>query len=140
MLTKQGGLRPLDFEGACRLKHPDPLPWGTEHFVAPEASEFSKMASRLPEDLYALGAVIYFLFSGRPPDPSDPMPLWILRRNIPSETCSLVMDLLDPSPKRRPSARIAARSLARLCNWASLPHSPASSTRQIGDHRAAHRR
>lgn len=114
MLTGQGELRPLDFEGACPVAQPDPLSWSTEYFGAPEASEFSTIASRLPEDLYGLGAVIYFLFSGRTPDPSNPTPIWKLRRKMPSEICSLVMDLLDTNPKLRPSAQIAARRLARL--------------------------
>ena len=140
MLTRNGELRPLDFEGACPVQRPDPLPWGTEHFVAPEATGFSKMASRLPEDLYALGAVIYFLFSGRTPDPSDPTPVWKLRRNIPSEICPLVMDLIDGNPKRRPSARTAARRLAHLYNRSSSPRSRASSTQQIEGRPATRRK
>ncbi len=36
ILTPQGKLRPIDFEGACPLDNPDPLPWSTPSFAPPE--------------------------------------------------------------------------------------------------------
>jgi hypothetical protein len=118
MITKDRGLRPIDFEGACPIHDPDPFPWGTRSYVAPEWSDTFLGQSRLPEDIYAMGAVIYLLFSGSPPDDSKPVPLRQLRSNVPLEICELVSELLDHDPRRRPLAlavyRRLSASLSRL--------------------------
>ena len=111
VVTAGGRLRPLDFEGACRVERPDPLPWGTPAFAPPEGGEEPGGRSRLPEDLYALGAVVYFLLAGRTPEPSGPVPLGKMRRGVPESALKLVAELLDPDPNRRPSAAEAARRL-----------------------------
>jgi hypothetical protein len=110
-ITKGGGLRPLDFEGACPVESPDPMPWGTPAFTAPEGGEEFRGRSRLPEDLYALGAAVYFLLAGRPPDAESPAPLRKMRRGVPTYALEVVAELLDPDPSRRPRAHVAARRL-----------------------------
>jgi hypothetical protein len=116
IITKRGNLRPVDFEGACPVPRPDSLPWGTKHFIAPEAFASCEASSRLPEDLFALGAAIYFIFSGRTADAAKiTPPLSQVRRNIPQAVSSLVTSLLNFNPKRRPSARLVALRLTRLC-------------------------
>src|SRR5215207_4936124 len=103
IVTKSGELRPLDFEGACPVARPDPQPWGTPAFMPPECEEVFGGRSRLPEDLYSLGAVIYFLLAGRPPDASAP-PLSKVRRNVPAAASEVVAELLSPDPSLRPAA------------------------------------
>jgi hypothetical protein len=112
VVTEGGRLRPLDFEGACRVESPDPLPWGTPAFAPPECGAETRGRSRLPEDLYALGAVVYFLLAGRTPDAADPVPLGRMRRGVPEAARRVLAELLGREPSRRPQAAEAARRLA----------------------------
>jgi Protein kinase domain len=111
VITKRDELRPLDFEGACKADRSDPLPWNTPSYTPPETNRPFKGQSRLPEDLYALGVVIYLLFGGRLPDGADVVPLKKLRRNVPTEVSLIVSDLLSSDPNRRPPAEAVARRL-----------------------------
>lgn len=121
MLTRNGVLRPVDFEGACPADKFDGLPWGTPPFAAPEWTRTSGN-SRSEEDLYALGAVVYFLLSGRTPDAAPAVPLEKLRPGVPPRTSGVVAQLLSEEPRARPSAREAFEILSESL-W---PH---------GDHR-----
>jgi len=114
MMTKDGGLRPIDFEGACPIHDPDPFPWGTRSYVPPEWSDPYTGQSRLPEDLYALGAIIYLLLAGHPPDESDPSPVERLRRDVPVELRKLLAALLELDPGKRPGASTVARRLKTI--------------------------
>lgn len=111
IITRGGRMRPLDFEGACPVGRPDPLPWGTTCYVPPELWDDFRGQSRLPEDLYALGAVVYLLFAGCPPDFPNPVPVERMRKGVPAEARKIVGQLLDPDPGRRPRAREAALRL-----------------------------
>jgi hypothetical protein len=111
VITKSGELRPLDFEGACPVDSPDPLPWGTPAYSPPEGNDMFRGQSRLPEDLYTLGATIYLLLAGRPPDSVSPLPLEKMRRNVPEDARRVVAELLDPDPRRRLDALAAAHRL-----------------------------
>jgi hypothetical protein len=111
VVARGGELRPLDFEGACLVERPDPLPWGTHPYCPPEVYDSFHGQSRLPEDLYALGATVYLLLAGRPPDESAPVPLGKMRRDTPVRAQRVVTRLLDPDPRRRPGASSAAREL-----------------------------
>ena len=110
ILMKSGELRPLDFEGACSIGRPDPLPWGTPAFMAPEGEEVFRGQSRQPEDLYALGAVVYFLLTGLAPEAASP-PLSKVRRNIPAAASRVVEELLSRDPVLRPAAADVVRRL-----------------------------
>lgn len=123
-----GALRPLDFEGACRVESPDPLPWGTPAFAPPEGGEEFRGQSRLPEDLYALGAVVYFLLAGRTPDATARAPLSKMRRGVPADVLQVVDELLDLDPRRRPGALESARRL----EGAAPPPRPLRSIRASG--------
>lgn len=111
IVTSDGELRPLDFEGACRIAEPDPLPWGTSGYAPPEVADSFRGQPRRPEDLYALGAITYLLLAGRPPEETCPVPLERMRRNVPAPVSRLVAELLDADPRRRPRARAAALRL-----------------------------
>ncbi|HEX7176198.1 MAG TPA: protein kinase [Pyrinomonadaceae bacterium] len=113
MVTKKGTLRPLDFEGACPVDEPDPVPWSTPEFAPPESRATGGGRARVCDDLYALGAVIYFLLTGRPPAASS-SPLAKLRRNIPTGVSRLVEALLSADPRRRPCAQMVAERLKAL--------------------------
>ncbi|HYN84135.1 MAG TPA: protein kinase [Pyrinomonadaceae bacterium] len=114
ILTPRGRLRPLDFEGACPVARPDPVPWGTPSYIPPEWGEDFNGQSRLPEDLYALGSIIYLLLVGCPPDAAPALPLERLRRNVPAAARRVVSELLDADPRRRPPARAVARRLTAV--------------------------
>ncbi len=120
IVAKNGILRPLDFEGACPVDQPDPQPWGTPAFTPPEWSEKFHGQSRVPEDLYAIGAVIYLVVAGRLPESSGPLPIEKLRRKVPPEVRRIIFELLSPSPHQRPNAQHVTKELktisARLGN------------------------
>jgi len=121
IITEGGRLRPLDFEGACPVGRPDPLPWGTHPYAPPESFEESGGRSRLPEDLHALGAVVYLLLAGRLPGESAPVPLERMRRNVPARVSEIVARLLDPDPRRRPEASAVARELGAALESLNRP-------------------
>lgn len=111
MVTNNGTLRPIDFEGACLVTQPDPTLWGTPDFVAPEAYDAFHGQCRKPEDLYALGVVIYHLLYGEFPSTSSALRLESSRRNVPNAFRRVVSELLSRNPNRRPSPRKVTRRL-----------------------------
>lgn len=111
IIDGDGELRALDFEGACPVEQPDPLAWGTPCYTPPEVDMVFTGQSRLPEDLYALGAVIYLLLVGRPPDAGFRESLKRLRRNVPHAAREVVTELLGAEPERRPRAHVVAQRL-----------------------------
>jgi hypothetical protein len=129
MVTKGGGLRPLDFEGACPADAPDQMPWGTPCYTPPEWCDEPRGGTRLPEDLYALGAIVYQLLAGAPPNASPLLPVERLRRNVPGIACRLIEELLDDEPSKRPGARSAA---ARFEQALSLMKSRSGGARRLG--------
>jgi len=74
LVTNEGSLRPIDFEGACPIARPDPLPWTTPNFAAPEIfgrDRRKNCGTNGPEDLYALGVCLFMIFEGRLPHGND---------------------------------------------------------------------
>jgi class IV lanthipeptide synthase len=120
LVTEDEGLRAVDFEGACPVGQPDRAAWGTPGYVPLESlNEFVK--TRLPEDLYALGATLSQLFTGRPPALAEPVSsLKALRPDTPASVQVLVSALLDPSPDKRLGAGTVKSMLEReVSNLAS---------------------
>jgi serine/threonine protein kinase len=113
IITKGGGLRPVDFEGAFPTDRPDTFFWNTPEFAPPESVADSPVQSGVAEDLYALGAVIYYLITGRPPG-TVPVPASARRRGVPPPLCAIVSELLSGDPQQRPDGLGVARRLARI--------------------------
>jgi len=117
ILSKEGALRPLDFEGACPVDLPDRTPWGTNGYVPPEGLEEPVTGSRIPEDNYALGSTLHQLLSGRTPYGTYPLPaIGKLRRHIPPVVRQIISALLDPDSNSRPNARTVLQSLEQACS------------------------
>ena len=102
---------------------------GTPAFVPPEAVYFQPLDARC--DLYALGALAYFLLTKRNAYPAReiaelrdrwdhrPQPPEALRPDVPRALSDLVMALLSLDPRGRPGS--AAEVVERLSSIASLP-------------------
>ena len=110
VVTRTGKLQPLDFEGACRINKPDPMLWGTPGFIPPEWQTLEKHTGR-SDDLYALGSMLYLLTTGSVPSSTDLVSPSRLRHNTPEELSRLIIRLLSPDRRRRPSA---TKTLSRL--------------------------
>jgi hypothetical protein len=108
ILTKRGELRPIDFEGACPANRPDLLLWGTPEFSPPDPQAAHPARSSKHDDVYSVGAITYFLLTGKMPAPPVPLPIPTLRRGVPPFMCELIMTLLSPDARQRPTARAAA--------------------------------
>jgi hypothetical protein len=112
ILDREGSLRPLDFEGACRKDAPDPVPWVTADYNANTLFEDGNGASRLPDDLYALGVILNQLFGGQSAvigDCSD-------RRaeqqiGIPRVVRNVISALTSQVPELRPNAHATLNTL-----------------------------
>lgn len=111
LVTPEGRLRPLDFEGACPADEPDQLLWGTSGFTPPEWRESNPPPTCASGDMYALGALLYLLLTGRVPEAPDPPPVEGLRRNVPALVGALVARLLSREPASRPRTEEVSRGL-----------------------------
>jgi hypothetical protein len=115
IVTKNSELRPLDFEGACRTNQPNIFGWRTIEFSAPQDKEFPHNRATEAEDVYSLGAVIYFLLTGKIYEPDNPQPVSKLRRNVPSDVVEILEKLLVlPIKRKRPSAEFAVCEFEKL--------------------------
>ena len=114
IIQNDGQLRPVDFEGACMNKRPDALPWGTRGFTPP--SWQAHVTSRQFEDLYALGATLYFFLTGRLRENESSPPISRLRRNVPESICRVVNELLSAGPGYQPTAASVSKHLHRIAN------------------------
>lgn len=102
-------VRPLDFEGACLAHEAPAQPWGTFGYTPPEWLQDVKARHLEAEDLYALGATLHHIFSGRPPDSDAKLPpIGSLRRGIPPDIRRIVSLLTGAIPNSRPAATVVA--------------------------------
>ncbi|HMH45385.1 MAG TPA: phosphotransferase [Pyrinomonadaceae bacterium] len=113
IVTREGNLVPIDFEGAAPIDRPDPLRWGTPGFIAPE-SKHAGAGSDATRDLYALGSILFLLLTGRVYDPAKPLTIEKLRTNVPSQLRELVGSLLATEPDLRPDTEAALSRLASI--------------------------
>src|SRR5215213_1799138 len=96
-------LRPVDFEGSCRIGDRNPLGWGTKQYV-PRQMRKGESVAQASADLYALGVTAYYLITGHFPDESNTVPVERLRRNVPVEIKTLIAELLNEDSQMCPTA------------------------------------
>jgi hypothetical protein len=95
IVTKNQSLRPIDFEGAYSINKTEPFDWKTEGFS--KAAITSKKSGGKSADLYALGAVIYFLLTGAFYNSEKTVAIKKLRRNVPKRLAAITEKLLSES-------------------------------------------
>ena len=115
ILQANGVLRPVDFEGACPNDSPDVLPWSTTGFSPIEWKR--QVKSRQFEDLYSLGATLYFLIGGRLFVAADCPDIRKLRPNVPSEVCHMISTLLSSSPTKTLTTKNVASVLITIADY-----------------------
>ena len=93
IVTPEKSLRPIDFEGAYPITQPDPFDWKTEGF----SNQTIKQNRTGINDFYSLGAVVYFLLTGKIYEPAVPLKIKNLRRNVPELFQEIIENLLDDS-------------------------------------------
>ncbi len=104
--SSNGKLRPIDFEGAYRVGEPDPYRWRTKGF-----SDAPRPSGGVANDLFSLGASLYFFIAGRVYDAQAPIEIAKLRKGVPIALIDFTFDLLE---SRCVTAGEASRRLASL--------------------------
>jgi eukaryotic-like serine/threonine-protein kinase len=133
LLTKDGTPKVTDFGLARRLEGDGGLtvsgtPMGTPSYMAPEQARGDKRALGPATDVYALGAILYELLTGRPPFHAEsgaatlqqvladePVPPARLNPRVPRDLTTICLKCLEKDPARRyRSAAALADDLRRF--------------------------
>jgi len=132
LVAADGRPRVADFGLAKRLGESGPTTagqvLGTPSYMAPEQAMGRSDRAGVPADVYALGAILYALVTGRPPFQAptaletlrlvaeeEPVPPRRLNREIPRDLEIVALRCLEKDARGRyPSARELARDLGRF--------------------------
>ena len=118
---------------------------GTPGYLPPEQASAKKGATGPHSDVYALGAVLHFLLTGRPPFLAgtladtlhqvlftEPVSLRRLNPAIPQDLETICMKCLEKEPARRyTSAQALAQDLRRFLEGKSILAKPASAPEKL---------
>ncbi len=143
---KNAAPRVADFGISLRLADRDtslismPGPWGTPSYMAPEQVSANRAAFGHATDVYALGAILYKLLTGRPPflaaSPGEtfdqirndePVPPRHLNRGVPRDLDTICLRCLNKDPRNRyPSPAALADDLDRFLEGRVIKARPVS--------------
>ncbi|PRA06353.1 hypothetical protein CQ019_02865 [Arthrobacter sp. MYb229] len=85
---------------------------GTPGFMAPEVSAREPEGRLGEQDVYSLGACLWFLLEGTaPPEPNMRPPVTVIFPSVPTLVHELLLDSLHQDPVQRPTAEQFARTL-----------------------------
>ncbi len=90
IVTPEGRLRPIDFEGTCELNSSESTYWQTRSFMRPAGDHHGPSTA---DDLYAFGVTCYFLLTGRMPESGKR--ITSRRRGVPKQLQNLIERLLS---------------------------------------------
>jgi len=115
LLQKNGKLRALDFEAACKIENVNPSTWGTPAYIP--ADRGKRGINPQAADLHALGACFKQMVSrtSLPPKRFATFERIARRRKLPAAFVEMVKRLQDTDPNARLPARVARQILQDLC-------------------------
>jgi serine/threonine protein kinase len=115
----QSGVRAKVYEFDSPL-FGDTGPLGTPRYAAPEQLQDPGFGARAAADVYALGAILHEALTGQDPFPA-PSAMQALHRklegpppaseHVPAALQDLLAAMLDPEPRRRPTAAAVGAAL-----------------------------
>jgi serine/threonine-protein kinase len=137
-ITDFGLARRLQGEGGLTLSG---TPMGTPSYMAPEQARADRQAIGPATDVYALGAILYELLTGRPPFRADsaaatvqqlladdPVPPARLNNRVPRDLQTICLKCLSKEPRRRyATAQALAEDLRRFERGEPIKARPVSS-------------